>query len=510
MEATTTRPTTPPPVTQTSQTTLPQTIPTNPNIAQLATKFIPFELGDEKELSNQQQALNGKIEVSEDQNTLIGIFFNDQNLLQQMGANDKSMICLAGLTTFLKNASDMGKVSVTINSLEEAVSFFYCGITPQEMQDPTLQNLKGIEGISLTDENHNQMKQLKYPQVGTWLSKGCQEFWKNLQNKPASDESIAKQAFALYTFQLGGSLQNTSIRDVEIEKQILSKPVRKFQISSGSHSAIMTIEVSQKEDHLVLMFKDLLIGTQPVIDSSLQPMEKFQLYQAALMRFCQYADRFPLPKDKKESEQLYAENVLFHPIIITSSRKLMDILWRLGFAPENMLKKVGEAYSDTITKMNPQRERALEEIIQKMKQAAENPSTAQKNLSEIQKLMDSDTEQEFEKLRREPPSQQLAHKATMLLNKIAAKQTPTQLDDELLSKLNIQVNKALDSCATNNPITLIFYPDFMPWYMIKAEDKDLNETVRKEFEMFVRSYELELGAAPQKNGKTEKMMDDLD
>ncbi len=458
----------------------PSNIPPNPSIPRPATKLLDCQT----RIQSSNQPLNFKMEVSQDQNTLFRCFIEDNSRQEsKMNTYAKSIICRAGLVYFLESAPDLAKATIHIRSLEESIAYFFLGVAPGGMQDAALQNIKGIEGIRPSPENYLKMQQLKYPQKGVWISKGCQAFWENHQQNRSDLASIYKQLSALSHYTL--------------VKQSLSKPERKFPISSGSHKALMIIGVSQKENALlVLTLKDLVMDSKSVIDSSLQPKEQFRLYQTAIMKLWQYADRFPLPKDDTGSEQPWAPAIFSEVNIKASSRKLIDMLWRLGFAPEDKTNNIADAYSNTIKKMNPLRYQ-LQNEYKKVINDRKNPDKSRQMVSNLLQKMDPEMLQEWQSLSQEPPSEQVEIRLNQLIDIIIAECTPNKLDDKFIVELNTQVNTLLDSRSAKLPVTLTSHIEFMPWQMSKLEDEVLNGSTLKEFEMFERSYELHLDAAPQ-------------
>ena len=520
-----------PPLERTPTSPSPSLPPEGATIQKLATKFIPFDWTlnppSSNSLSNQDEAQSLKIEVLEDQNTLKGIYVNGKNVLESnITSGQKTEIQLGGLVTFFKNVSNFAAATVSIDSPEVAVFYFHMGIIPQSLTVPEFQDLKGIEGIILSNENRERLQKLSYPQVGIYMSKGAEDFWRitQIEKEPPLFfiQALAKQAFFSSIGIPDFSSEPLKVeRDLAIEKQILSKPTRKFQIKAGRHVALMIVCLAQSGEKLSMELVDLQMEGKSVIESPLKPMEKFTLYRAAVIKFAQYLEKFPLPKEK-EQEQIYASNVDFEPVIKTDSRELMNIFWRLGFAPKEKLEQVEQAYNSIIIKMNPERELLSKTIFESMSDlqlkasSTSNPEKLEPEIQKFSQLLDKDMIAKMQQLQfQHQELSTIETSAQKLLLSYIAKKTPTKLNDALILQLNAEMKKILDFLPAQALVEFFPYATFSPWYMIKLEEDDLSPEVLQEFKVLERSYELETSGvhelnAPQKSEKAEKTMDDLD
>lgn len=467
------------PLTPVTQPPLPQPLPSSTTVTELAKKFIPIDFQSFQYLP--QGIFKGQIVTSEDGNTLLEVRIDEPAILSEESA-------VYGLPTFVKQATDIHQAKFIIHSLKEAILYFHMGIASSHLDLSHFQNLKSLEDITMTEETYKQIQQLSYPQTGTWISSCCVDFWQKLDAEKM--QILAQQTLNAQLIHSQQSLPPAKPVDLDLEQKILSKATRKFQIKAGKHAAILITTVVKNDKQLSFQFVDLQIENKSVINSSLPLMEKFYLYRNAFMRFFQYSDRYPLPKGPQDTEQSYAQNLSFKLLIQTTSPELMNILWRLGLAPQGTKEKIGQAYMETVDKICPKRKEAISQLPQIMMSLIPQANSNEKEEETTKKLEDLFGEKGFEELRKLSENTDTIEQGVRVLA-VLAKRYPLQLNDKLISELNTQVKVILNTYKGKNQPPFMLEPFlFLPWLMIDPEDAELSKEALAEFKMLERSLEL--------------------
>ncbi len=284
----------------------------------------------------------------------------------------------------------------------------------------------------------------------------------------------------------------------DLTKRILSKSVRNFIVNFDGKKAEMEVHVSLG-DTPTLLWKGLKIQgstTEVALDGSLTPRQKFWLSAEAARLLMQYSNRYPLPKVGNKQE--YADTD-FGVAMETNHPVVMDIVWRLGLAPESThetLKAVLEAINPNRYKKfklfesltnNPEATRS------DISQNSENAQFFMQLQMEAVKLLTPEEIQILMQLQSNPQKEHTPKEAQLLkkvgVNTMLAffESTPFNLTPQVMQETNGKVERILKTVTDQQ--SLVFLPSSCIFNVAFQGDK-FPKGVAKELEMWAKSYEM--------------------
>ncbi len=530
---------------QTQNSSLPSR-PADTTISSLAKKLIPFDLtGDTFLDTTPSTSSYGKIEVSPDQNTLLAIWINDTTISEPSNDPTNQTAYFNAVRKFLEHTPNIKQAQFVIHSATEAQIYFSLGIAPpgiKVLSPAELANSGALDSSIFANLGYPQTGVLSDKWINFWdLMKKDAHLSRELilttsnesgpvvKSQPSPDlasmfqtwiVSQVKDSSIATTFcniipetflnklQIISEFLSSNPLDVyeecirrliklmttirprptittETKNRILSKPERKFIIEAGRHSAVMVTKVFEETGKMQYQFIDLTMNGKSISDiDSLTSEEKFILYRAAILRFLQYSEKFPLPQTSTHPKQQFAEYAFLPSdvFIHTNSRKLVNILCRLGFVPEEKRKPFSQFYIDANIEICPKR-KAILLVLQGDLTALDVEEFMQ--LTGINEPADllaifKKNEDDFWKT--------IKHLSINLYTGIATAY-PLKPQDVAIRKLNNKIEDLL-KLDSNQELFKLAPIMMFPWEMTGVDAEELPKIALEEFKMFQRSYQL--------------------